>query len=77
MQNINDTNTSELPSAYRITRGEKDGRFYPRRFGALRRNSVNGPAVSFGLYSEAVAYCRAEQREYERRWPAPSDKSTR
>lgn len=73
MNETSDTNAIELPSAYRITRGN-DGRFYPLRFGAYRRNSLNGPRLSFYLYSEAFAYCHAEQAEYQRRWPAPGDK---
>ena len=62
---------SELPSAYSVTPG-KNGRFYPRRFGALRRNA-DGSIISFDNPLDAITYCWSEQARYERRYPAPGD----
>lgn len=63
---------SELPSAYSVTPGN-DGRFYPRRFGALRKNA-KGKHISFDNPLDAITYCWNEQATYERQYPAPSDK---
>lgn len=62
----------ELPVAYAVVKGH-DGRFYPMRFGRWRLDA-RGDRISYGRRDDAVRYCWAEQRDYERRFPAPGDR---
>lgn len=67
-----DMTIPELPSAYKVALCG-DGRYYPMRFGMFRLGS-DGTRIHFDTPIEAATYCWQEQRDYERLYPAPSDR---